>query len=126
MNVAHLFLVGAGGCLGSMARYAVVVSVDRRISSLLPYGTLIVNVAGAFIVGMLFGLIGSRTSGESWRLFLGTGFCGGFTTFSALAFENFHLIGHRQPAVAVVYVGVSLVGGLLAVAAGHALGRSLG
>lgn len=127
MNVINILLVGAGGCLGSMARYITVSSLDRKVNSVFPYGTLTVNLLGSFILGFVMALVLKKTGThhDEWKLFLGTGFCGGFTTFSAFAAENMNLFEQRFPGTAMVYIAISLIGGLLAVWMGFVLAKDI-
>lgn len=120
-------LVGAGGFVGSVLRYITSRAIDSKMNSLFPYGTLAVNVAGSFILGMVY-VIALKRAGDSEniRLLLGAGFCGGFTTFSAFALENFNLMEQRLIGTSVLYIGVSLVLGFLGLWAGITLARSLG
>jgi CrcB protein len=127
MTLTHILLVGAGGCIGSIARYITVISVDKKLNSFFPFGTIAVNVTGSFLLGLLFALLLKKAglNSQEWRLFLGTGFCGGFTTFSAFAFENISLFEQKLPGTALLYIGLSVIGGLLAVWLGIAAGRTL-
>src|SRR5687767_7966880 len=126
MNLYQLMLVGAGGFLGSVLRYITSKAIDAKMYSVFPYGTLLVNVAGSFILGMIY-VIALKRSGDSEniRLFLGAGFCGGFTTFSAFALENFRLMEQRLIGTSVLYIGTSLVLGLLGLWAGITLIKNL-
>src|SRR5687768_13096250 len=125
MNSYSILYVGLGGALGSIARFITVKSIDERIASSFPLGTFTVNITGSFILGLLFALTMKRPElSENWRLFMGTGVCGGFTTFSAFALENFNLFPHKS-GMAVVYITASLVLGILAVAGGYWLGKSI-
>lgn len=126
MDIYKVLAVGFGGFLGSIARYVTVKSVDEKLNTLFPYGTLSVNIIGSFLLGLIY-VLASRKTGmtEQWRLFLGAGFCGGFTTFSAFALENFNLIEQKLGGISLAYVSVSLLAGLLALAAGVWLGRFL-
>lgn len=127
MTIAHILLVGAGGCLGSIARYVTVVSIDKRFNGHFPYGTTAVNLIGSFILGFVLAVLLKKTgSSLEWRLFLATGFCGGFTTFSAFAAENLSLFEQKLPGTALLYIITSVAGGLLAVWSGFALARNLG
>lgn len=127
MTLFNALLVGAGGFIGSIARYLAVANVDRRFNSVIPYGTLTVNLLGSFFLGVLLAIVMRKTgaNAEQWRLFLGTGFCGGFTTYSAFAFENLNLFEQRFPGSALAYIIISLTGGMLAVWAGVLLGRTI-
>lgn len=127
MSVINILLVGAGGCLGSMARYLTVVSLDKKLNSIFPYGTLAVNLLGSLLLGVVMAIALKKTGTyhQEWKLFLGTGFCGGFTTFSAFAAENMNLLEQRLPGTAILYVVLSLTGGLLAVWTGFVLGRNM-
>jgi fluoride exporter len=127
MNFYNLFLVGSGGFLGSIARYVTARSIDRKLNVLLfPYGTFIVNIAGSLILGMLYGWLSRKTGdSKSLRLFLGTGFCGGFTTFSAFTFENVNLWQQKLIVESIFYILISLLLGFLAVVAGISIGKSI-
>lgn len=126
MDFYKVLAVGLGGFLGSMARYMTVKSVEDKLSAVFPYGTLAVNIIGSFLLGVIYTLAIRKTGmTDNWRLFLGAGFCGGFTTFSAFALENFSLIQHKLIGTSLGYVSLSLVAGLLALAAGVSIARFL-
>jgi fluoride exporter len=109
-------LVGLGGFLGSVARYLTSVSIDQKLNSNFPYGTFSVNIAGAFILGLVYGWASQNQDGASTtRLFLITGFCGGFTTFSAFAFENFNLLTNRFSLISATYTISTIILGVIAV-----------
>jgi CrcB protein len=110
-------LIACGAVLGANARYLVSRWAARRWKSPFPYGTLIVNVAGSFILGLLSALAGALGSDAAGaQLLIGTGFCGAFTTFSTFAYESVALSrrGARRLAVANVGVGVLLCVGAVA------------
>lgn len=112
-------LIGAvflGGTLGSLARHGVVTWLDLQDG--MPWGTLAVNLVGAFLLGVVAALVASSL----WRSAVGSGLIGGFTTYSALAVQTDELLA-GEPATALVYVLATLGGGLLLSLAGLALGR---
>jgi CrcB protein len=125
MNFYTLLLVGGGGFLGSIARYLTVRSVDEKLNALIPYGTLTVNILGSFLIGLLYGWLSRREGGESIRLLLGTGFCGGFTTYSAFALENVTLWQQKLLTPSLLYILATLILGFLVVAAGIFIARSI-
>ncbi|TAK39652.1 MAG: fluoride efflux transporter CrcB [Saprospiraceae bacterium] len=87
-----LIIIGIGGFTGSIGRYLLSNFVNNFISSAFPYGTFAVNLAGCFFIGVIYALFdrGNILTPE-WRLFLATGFCGGFTTFSTFSYESIKL-----------------------------------
>lgn len=111
-----LLIVGTGGFIGSIMRYLVQFYIEKSMSSTFPLGTLIANIAGSFIIGMVFALAekGNVMSSE-WRIFLSVGICGGFTTFSAFAYNNFTMIKEHSLGQLVVNIGGNLFLGILAV-----------
>ncbi|HEX6224533.1 MAG TPA: fluoride efflux transporter CrcB [Chryseolinea sp.] len=119
MTVYKILIVGLGGFLGSVARYITAKAVDDKLGPVFPYGTLAVNLVGSFLLGVIYALA-IRKAGltENGRLFLGVGFCGGFTTFSAFALENFNLLQEKLIGTSLLYMGLSLLGGILALAGG--------
>lgn len=121
-----IFLVGIGGLIGSVARYLIAVFLAGNVNSIFPLTTLIVNITGCFLIGVVFALAdrGNVLSPE-WRIFLTTGFCGGFTTFSTFSYESLKLIQDGEYFYVGIYVLVSVVIGLAATYFGIALIRSI-
>ena len=111
-----ILIVGTGGFIGSILRYLVQYFVEKGMNSSFPLGTLIANVAGSFIIGIVFALAekGHLLSAE-WRIFLAVGFCGGFTTFSAFAYNNFTMIEEQSYLQLLLNVGGNLFLGIVAV-----------
>jgi fluoride exporter len=119
----NVLLVGSGGFLGSVARYLLTGYVTQATTAArFPYGTLVVNVVGCLVIGILAGAAEQRHlfSAES-RLFLLTGLLGGFTTFSAFAYESYFLAREHAWPAAVANVGLQILLGLAAVWLGHRL-----
>ncbi|MBB3934797.1 fluoride efflux transporter CrcB [Aureimonas phyllosphaerae] len=124
LNVA---LVALGGALGSVARYGVSVAAGRWLGVAFPYGTLFVNVTGSFVMGVLVAWLSRHLEmPPELRVFLAVGVLGGYTTFSSFSLDAVSLWEGGSQAAALLYVGLSMVGGLLALAAGLALVRHLG
>ncbi len=123
----QILLVGAGGFLGSICRYAVSGVVQRWFPlSTFPYGTMAVNILGCFVIGFLNGLAESRQLfGPHARLLVFLGFLGGFTTFSTFGYETFALARDADLIRPAANVLLSVGFGLAAVWAGSALARFL-
>jgi len=115
----NFLLVGLGGAIGSMLRYAISLLVTVKQ---FPYGTFIVNIAGSFIIGAVLALsLKNELFSNNWKIFLATGICGGFTTFSAFAAENMALLQSGKYGIALMYILASLLLGIAAVVLGFKL-----
>ena len=115
----NLLLVGTGSFIGGICRFLCQQIIQKNYPASIPLGTLGVNVAGCFIIGLIYGLTGKTyILSPELRLFMATGFCGGFTTFSAFAYENISLIQNAQFLYAATYILLSLFAGFAAVYAG--------
>ncbi|GAA4309487.1 fluoride efflux transporter CrcB [Compostibacter hankyongensis] len=123
--IKTFLLIGTGGFLGSIGRYLVQQLVFRRFPSSFPFGTLLVNITACFLIGLVYGLSekGNLLSPE-WRLFLATGICGGYSTFSSFAYENVALLGDGEILYTFLYTAVSILIGFLAVYGGIVLVKS--
>lgn len=109
----NLLLVGLGGGIGSILRYATSLVINSKH---FPWATLAVNVIGSFIIGIVLAMsLRDENFSNNWKLFLATGICGGFTTFSAFSAENMGMLQNGKIAVAVLYITISVV---LSIAAG--------
>ena len=121
----QLALVCLGGAVGSGARYLVAVGAARWIGPDFPWGTLLVNLAGAFTIGLVQQLAAGRLLSESSRLLLSTGLMGGLTTYSAFSYETVRLAQLGAWRAASLNVIVTTVLCLMLCAAGMMLGRAL-
>lgn len=112
--IKPLLIVGLGGALGSILRYSCQRFLPGITGTGFPFNTLMVNLAGCFLIGLLFGW-SVRTVGEAedLKLLAITGFCGGFTTFSAFSIETLQLIKADKWVWAIGYIALSVVIGIL-------------
>ena len=120
MILKNVLLVGFGGMLGSIARYLVGLSINN-IS--FPYSTLIVNIVGSLVIGAIVGIAIKSVGFYDWKLFLATGICGGFTTFSSFSLECFQLLQQSRNIAALSYICISIICGILATIAGYFITR---
>ena len=128
----HLLAVAVGAGLGAMCRAAVDRGMVARWGVLrLPYATLAVNVVGSFLLGVVLAWAAAPPTGvdpgtvDTVQLALGTGFCGGLTTFSTFSFESFLLLREQRHRAALAYVTLTIVLAMAAVVVGEALGAAL-
>jgi CrcB protein len=116
--------VALAGSLGTLARYAVDVRMEQH--GLFPWSTLVVNLTGAFVLGLVFALTVERYEIAPWlRSALTIGLVGGYTTFSTLSYETLRLIEGKAYLIAAANAVGSLASGIVAVYLGMALGRAL-
>ena len=122
-SIAASAYVALGGAIGALLRY----QTGRMLTHLLgpvtvtafPWATLLINIAGSLGMGLLAGWLARYGSGgEMWRLFIGVGVLGGFTTFSAFSLEMMLLVERGQPALALTYALISIIAGLTALYVG--------
>lgn len=125
MSLVSLLFVAIGGALGSVCRYLVGVGAGRLLGTDFPFGTIIVNIAGSFIMGLFIELLAVKFDGsESLRLFVAVGILGGFTTLSSFSLDTIVLFERGAVATAAIYVGASIVLSLAALVAGLHLVRA--
>lgn len=114
--------VAGGGALGSVARFATARLVAQWFPVGFPWGTLVANIAGCFLMGLLATMLAGRTDSVAWRAFLLTGFLGGYTTFSSFAQETLTLARHGEPTQAAMNIAGTVLATLVAVWLGARLG----
>jgi len=126
--MGNYLLVAIGGAIGSVARYALA-SAAAPISATIPWGTIIINILGSFLIGWFASLTtqsGRLPLSDEARVFVMVGLCGGFTTFSSFSLQTFALIRNDQFLPAVINVAVSVIVCVAATAAGHAIAVKYG
>lgn len=117
-----ILLVALGGSAGSVLRYLSQKFIGNLYVHPFPWGTLVVNITGCFLIGVLWSIVSRNISmNEDLKLLLMTGFCGGFTTFSAFTLESITLIKQERLLLFFLYVIISVGAGLLATFAGMKL-----
>ena len=115
MTVVWMALAGG---LGAVTRFVLDGLVRTRFASAFPLGTTVINVTGSFVLGVVSGVALGHAVPDEWRLVVGTGFCGGYTTFSTASFETVRLVEQRHTGLAMlnavgsvaVTVGVAALG----------------
>jgi CrcB protein len=108
----NFVLVGIGGAIGSVLRYAAYLLVTTKH---FPLATLVINIIGSFIIGLVLSVsLKDEAFLNNWKLFLATGICGGFTTFSAFTAENVVLLQNGKYFIALIYIVLSIILGIVA------------
>ena len=118
-------VVGIGGFLGAIARYALGTYIGSRYGVRFPLGTFIINVSGSFLIGLILTLLARTTASAYWRYLIPIGFIGAYTTFSTFEYETLRAIQDGQLMTGFLNIALSLVIGFVAVWAGAAIGRVL-
>ncbi len=116
-----LLLIGTGSFIGGVLRYSLSQFIQTKFLSAFPFGTLGVNILGCFAIGLVFGLSERTNMSPEMRLFLATGICGGFTTFSAFSNETFSLMRDGQLLYASAYITSSILFGIFATFLGYSI-----
>jgi fluoride exporter len=117
-----LLFVCLGAMAGAPARYLMDRAVQARHDTLVPWGTILVNLTGSCVLGLLSGVATGHSVPSGVFLFAGTGFCGAFTTYSAFTYETHRLVETKRWLHALVNVTVSVIGGLGAALIGYTVG----
>ena len=122
-TIRNIIAVGVGSFIGGIARYLVSLAM-KGISKGFPWATVLVNLIGCLIIGLLWGFL-SRNASEStsWGLFLTVGLCGGFTTFSTFSKEALTMLQTGQIWGFASYIALSILAGIALVALGYYIGR---
>ena len=124
--IRNLLLVGLGGAIGSMIRYACQKWFNDHSTAAFPWATFAINITGCLLIGIFCGIaFKSFQSNENWKLFLMTGLCGGFTTFSAFTLESIGLIREQKTFLFLSYIAATVILCLFATYAGMKLSRQV-
>ena len=119
-----LYLLVATGCgLGGVCRYVGMAAIDRRLGEAFPWGTLVVNLIGSFLLGLIFG--SDLTESHAMLAFAGLGFCGGLTTFSTFSMQNLTLLSEQEKGKLAANIGGSVLLSMSLVWVGFALSERL-
>lgn len=116
-----IIAIGTGSFIGAVCRYLLSQFIHTKFLSTFPFGTLVVNILGCLLIGLVFGVSSRVNLAQEWRLFLATGLIGGFTTFSAFSYETINMLRDGQFWYASAYVVSSVVVGLIATFIGIAI-----
>jgi CrcB protein len=116
-------LVMAGAAVGGLGRYLLYEAFKARFPERFWFGTVIVNLTGCFLIGVVMTILINRNANPNWRLLLVVGMLGGYTTFSSFAYETYALIKDGEFVRGLVNVAVSVIGGYVAVWCGALLAR---
>src|SRR6185312_3857050 len=104
-----IIYVAIGSIIGGVGRFLLQQYMQRRVSSTFPYGTFTVNIVGCFIIGIVFGLASrGNVLSVQMRIFLATGVCGGFTTFSSFINENYSMLQDGELLHTFIYISISI------------------
>ncbi|WP_420263674.1 fluoride efflux transporter CrcB [Candidatus Magnetominusculus dajiuhuensis] len=119
-------LIGIGGAVGAIARYALALWITGKWGRVFPLGTFVINISGSFLIGFVMSILAARNIIDpQWRLLIVVGFLGGYTTFSAFEFETGTLLKQGESLAAMLYVALSVIVGFIALRIGDALGKSI-
>jgi fluoride exporter len=124
VNLQKYLLIAIGGALGSLIRYLVGSTVNNRMGTRFPYGTLVINLTACLIIGFFLAAVGRRPEvNPALRFLIPIGFVGAYSTFSTFEWETFVHLQTGDFLIAALYVSLSILLGLLAVWAGVVLAR---
>jgi CrcB protein len=122
MMIKTIFLVGLGGAIGSILRYVSVWITSKYFQGTFPLATLLINILGSLLIGLFIGLLAKYfPENQPLKFLLIVGFCGGFTTFSSFASENYSLFQNGQQLLAYAYIVASVLLTIAAVGIGNYL-----
>lgn len=115
-------IMSLAGAFGALSRYLLGRFIAERARTQFPLGTFVINISGAFVIGLLFALVAHKHMSPAVQLTLATGFLGGYTTFSTMSWESMQLVRGGSTPLSLLYLGGSMLLGLMAAALGILLG----
>lgn len=125
-SMINYLIIGIGGFLGAIARYAIGVWIGQKWGRSFPLGTFVINVSGSFFIGLLMSLFTERFMvNPQWRLFLAVGFLGAYTTFSTFEYETGSLLKDGEWIIASMNVVFSVFAGFIALKLGEVIAKSI-
>ncbi len=122
LSLSFILLVGVAGAVGAVSRYLLGRFIAERVNAQFPLGTLIINVTGAFFIGLLSAFVGHKVISTSEQVILATGFLGGYTTFSTMSWEGIQLVRGGSTTNGMLYLSGSVALGLVCATLGLAVG----
>lgn len=123
----NYLVISLGAALGGVFRYGLASFIQKRVESFFPYGTLVVNILGSFVLGFIMYYLDEKDFlSPEMRLFLTVGLCGGFTTFSTFSYETLNLIRNSQFLLATTNVLVSIFLCLIAIYLSYIVSKAIG
>jgi fluoride exporter len=126
MELQRYLFIAIGGALGSIARFWVGTTVAGRMGTRFPFGTLVVNISACLLIGLSIEVLSRHANlNPSWRYLVPIGFIGAYSTFSTFEWEIFANLNSGAFWIAILYVAISLVSGLIAVALGVSLAKAI-
>jgi len=120
-----IFLIAAGGALGAVFRHLVGETTRKAYGSAFPYGTMTVNILGSLLMGLLIGWLLAKQGSDHLKLFLATGFLGGFTTFSAFSLDAINLLESKSYSAFGLYIFGSVIFAIMALWIGLMIARKI-
>lgn len=122
----NYFIIGIGGFIGAITRYALATWIGQQWGKSFPLGTFVINVSGSFLIGLLMTLLAEKFMvNPQWRLLLVVGFLGAYTTFSTFEFETGGLLKDGEIILATLNVVLSVFLGFVALKAGEVIAKSI-
>ncbi|OGC11342.1 hypothetical protein A3K48_02360 [candidate division WOR-1 bacterium RIFOXYA12_FULL_52_29] len=121
--LAKFFYVAAGGVIGALARYILSAGTHKLYVGHFPLGTLLVNLSGSLVIGILWGIFDQYDLSHSWRLFFFIGILGSYTTFSSFGLDTFHLFRDGEMTLAIINILLNNILGIFLVFIGYGITR---